>query len=641
MKKTTPVKAAALAEVWPLSPLQEGLLFHTSFDTGGPDVYALQTVISIDGPLDPERFRASWQALLNRHAALRASFHQRKSGAPVQLIAHEVDLPWQTTDLSDLAEAEQTAEAAALAARERAHRLDVTVAPLLRLLLIRLTDERHQLVLTTHHLLLDGWSMPVLLAELAEIYAAGGEARTLPPAAAYRDYLAWLSRQDKDAARAAWQRELAGTDGPTLVAAEDRRRAAVLPREHTLDMSETATATLTGLAREHGLTVNTVVQGAWALVLARLTRRADVVFGATVAGRPPELPGVETMVGLLINTLPVRVRLQPEQSVLDMLGALQERQTALLSHQHLGLAEVQRVAGPGAGFDTLVVYESFPRAPEKPDRRETYTISGGATQQATNYPLTVGVTPHDRLRIELAYRPDLFDEEQADRIGRRLVRVLEQIAADPRARLSDIDVLIAGERALVVGEWNDTNRPVGSATVPELFTGWAVRAPESVAVRCGSETLSYGELEARANQLARFLRGQGVGTESRVGLRLARGVDMVVAVLGVWKAGAAYVPLDPEYPADRLAFMVADSGAALVIDEEWLAGAAEAITAESGERLDVSFDADRLAYVIYTSGSMGRPKGVAVAHAGVANLVAAMGPVLGAGPGEVTLQFAS
>ncbi|GHI33461.1 hypothetical protein Sdagh_51910 [Streptomyces daghestanicus] len=639
VKKPSPVKAAALAEVWPLSPLQEGLLFHTSFDAGGPDVYALQTVISIDGPLDPDRFRDSWQALLNRHAALRASFHQRKSGTPVQLIAHQADLPWQTTDLSDLAEDGRTAEAARLAAQERAHRLDVSVAPLLRLLLIRLTDTHHQLVMTTHHLLLDGWSMPVLLDELARIYAAGGTARALPPAAAYRDYLAWLSRQDKDEARAAWQREMAGTDEPTLVAAEGRRRAAALPREHTLELSETATATLTGLAREHGLTVNTVVQGAWALVLARLTRRDDVVFGATVAGRPPELPGAETMVGLLINTLPVRVPLRPEQAVLDMLTALQRRQTALLPHQHLGLAEIQRVAGPGAGFDTLVVYESFPRAPEKPERPETYTISGGATQQATNYPLTVGVTPHDRLRIEVAYRPDLFDARQADRIGHRLARVLEQIAADPRVRLGEIDVLDADERARVLTEWNAREEPVGSATVVELVAEWAARTPEAVAVRCGSVELSYAELDARANRLGRLLRECGVGVESRVGLRLPRGVDVVVAIVAVWKAGAAYVPLDPEYPAERLAFMAADSGAALVIDEAWLADAA--VAAQSDAPLGVAVGSDQLAYVIYTSGSTGRPKGVAVAHGGLVNLVAAMGPVLGAGPGEVTLQFAS
>ncbi|MEV2250526.1 amino acid adenylation domain-containing protein [Streptomyces sp. NPDC050147] len=638
---TTP-KANALAEVWPLSPLQEGLLFHTSFDGEGPDVYALQTVISIAGPLDPECFRASWQALLDRHAALRASFHERKSGAPVQLIARTVQLPWQETDLSGLAEPERTARAAELAAQEHAKRLDLAAAPLLRLLLIRLADQRHQLVLTTHHILMDGWSMPVLLNELATVYAAGGDTRTLPPVAGYRGYLAWLNRQDKAAARAAWQAELTGVEEPTLVTTADRKRTAVLPRECRLDLSGPATRALTELARTQGLTVNTVVQGAWALVLARLARRTDVVFGATVAGRPAELPGAESMVGLLINTLPVRVRLRPELPVLELLTGLQQRQSELMAHQHLGLAEIQRAAGPGAGFDTLVVYESFPRAPEpRGDRTETYTISGGETRQATNYPLTVGVTPHDRLRIELAYRPDLCEAMEAERIAARLVRVLEQVAADPLVRVGEIELLAAGERARVVGEWNATARPVGSETLVERIRAWAVRAPDAVAVRCGSEAVSYGELEARSNRLARYLRRQGVRSESRVGLRLSRGVEMVVSMLAVWKAGGAYVPLDPEYPADRLEFMTVDSGASVVIDAEWLDEARAEIAWEADGPLEASADLDQLAYVIYTSGSTGRPKGVAVAHRGVANLVEAMGPVLGAGPGEVTLQFAS
>ncbi|MEV0643414.1 amino acid adenylation domain-containing protein [Streptomyces sp. NPDC050619] len=639
---STGAKGNALAEVWPLSPLQEGLLFHTSFDGEGPNVYALQTVISITGPLDPARFRASWQALLDRHAALRASFHERKSGAPVQLIARKVRLPWRETDLSGVAEAERTARAAELAAQEHAKRLDLSAAPLLRLLLIRLADQQHQLVLTTHHILMDGWSMPVLLDELAAVYAADGDSRTLPPAAGYRDYLAWLNRQDKAAARAAWQTELAGAEEPTLVAAADPKRTAVLPQECRLDLSEPATRALTELARTHGLTVNTVVQGAWALVLARLARRRDVVFGATVAGRPAELPGAESMVGLLINTLPVRVRLRPELPVLKLLTGLQQRQSELMAHQHLGLAEIQRAAGPGAGFDTLVVYESFPRAPEpRRDRTETYTISGGETRQATNYPLTVGVTPHDRLRIELAYRPDLFEEREAERIVRRLVRVLEQVVADPRVRVSEIELLGADEWARVVGEWNATARPVGSETVVERIGARAVGAPGVVAVRCGSEVVSYGELEVWSNRLAWYLRRQGVRGEWRVGLRLPRGVDMVVSMLAVWKAGGAYVPLDPEYPADRLEFMTVDSGASVVIDAEWLAEARAAVAAESGLPLEAALDPDQLAYVIYTSGSTGRPKGVAVPHRGVANLVEAMGSVLGAGPGEVTLQFAS
>ncbi|MCF3125508.1 non-ribosomal peptide synthetase, partial [Streptomyces arenae] len=338
--------------MWPLSPLQEGLLFHADFDDHGPDVYAVQFTLDIEGPVDAGRLRTSWDALLDRHAALRASFHRRKSGEAVQLITRNVTVPWREADLRGHTEPERTAQAAELAERERAERLDLAVPPLLRLLLIRLGARRYRLVVTSHHLLMDGWSMPVLLNELSEVYAAGGDSSVLKRSASYGDYLLWLGRQDKDAARAAWRAELAGADEPTLMAPTASSGTPVLPDETVVRLPERTTRDLVTLARAHGLTVNTVVQGAWALVLARLAGRTDVVFGATVAGRPAELPGVEAMVGLLINTLPVRVRLDGGQPVVDMLARLQERQSALIAHQHLGLSEIQRLAGPGAVFDT-------------------------------------------------------------------------------------------------------------------------------------------------------------------------------------------------------------------------------------------------------------------------------------------------
>uniref|UniRef100_UPI000A84ECDF condensation domain-containing protein n=2 Tax=Streptomyces TaxID=1883 RepID=UPI000A84ECDF len=361
-----PARGSALAGVWPLSPLQEGLLFHADFDDHGPDVYAVQFTLDIEGPVDAGRLRTSWDALLDRHAALRASFHRRKSGEAVQLITRNVTVPWREADLRGHTEPERTAQAAELAERERAERLDLAVPPLLRLLLIRLGARRYRLVVTSHHLLMDGWSMPVLLNELSEVYAAGGDSSVLKRSASYGDYLLWLGRQDKDAARAAWRAELAGADEPTLMAPTASSGTPVLPDETVVRLPERTTRDLVTLARAHGLTVNTVVQGAWALVLARLAGRTDVVFGATVAGRPAELPGVEAMVGLLINTLPVRVRLDGGQPVVDMLARLQERQSALIAHQHLGLSEIQRLAGPGAVFDTLVVYENYPAPPQEP-----------------------------------------------------------------------------------------------------------------------------------------------------------------------------------------------------------------------------------------------------------------------------------
>ncbi|MDN0200180.1 condensation domain-containing protein, partial [Streptomyces sp. S.PNR 29] len=605
MTSSTASQGAALAEIWPLSPLQEGLLFHSGFDDNGPDVYAVQFDLAVDGPLDAERLRASWQALLTRHAALRASFQRRKNGKAVQLITRNVPLPWRQADLSHLAEPDLSEQAGKLAAQERAERMDLTVPPLLRLLLIRLGEHRHRLIVTSHHLLMDGWSMPVLLGELAAVYEAGGDASGLRRAASYGEYLAWLNRQDKDAARAAWRTELAGLDEPTLVAPSDRGGEPVLSAESYVELSAGTTRALADWARTHGLTVNTVVQGAWALVLARLARRTDVVFGATVAGRPAELPGAESMVGLLINTLPVRVPLDGAQPMVEMLTRLQERQSRLIDHQHLGLAEIQRIAGPGAVFDTLVVFENYPTSDAGRSAPGMPTFSASAGQQATNYPLTLGVLVTDRLQARVTYRPDLFDQERAAEVGQRLVRVLERIvASDPEVPVGRVDVLDESERSRVTVSWNDTAGAVPDGSVPELFARWAGRSPGAVAVRCGQEALTYGELEVRANRLARYLVGLGVGREARVGLCLPRSVEMVVAELAVWKAGGAFVPLDPEYPADRLAFMVADSGVRVVVGSgvvpfggvPWVAPDDPEVQAQSGEALGLIPVPDQLAY---------------------------------------------
>ncbi|MGX2997535.1 amino acid adenylation domain-containing protein [Streptomyces sp. JNUCC 64] len=645
-----------LVDVWPLSPLQEGMLFHVAYDEDGPDVYQSRRVLALDGPLDTGRLRSSWEALVARHAALRASFHECATGESVQVVARTAALPWHEVDLSRLPAAEAAAEADRLAAAEADQRFDLTRAPLLRLLLIRLAEDRHRLVVSSHHIVLDGWSTPVVLNEVGAVYAAGGDPSGLPRTHSYGEYLAWLGRQDKTAAREAWRNELAGAEESTLVAPADPGRAPVDPEQTSIDLTRETTQGLAALARAHGLTVNTVVQGAWALVLARLAGRDDVVFGATVAGRPAELPGVESIVGLFINTLPVRVRLDGARSVLETLTDLQDRQTKLMSHQHVGLAEIQGIAGPGASFDTMLMFENYPRnalglsAPDRDDA--SVSITQLSTVAGTHYPLAVGIAPADRLQIRLTYRPDLFSGAEAAAVGRRLARVLEQVVADPSARVASVEVLEVAERAAVVSEWNDTDRAVLGGSLLDLFGGHVKTSPEAVAVRSGTDALSYAELDARSDRLARFLVAAGVGRERAVGLCLPRGVDVVVGELAVWKAGGAFVPLDPEYPADRLRYMVENSGATVVL-----------ATAETLDRVPSGTDArvvlleevpdddstalpgvtgpDQLAYVICTSGSTGRPKGVAVGHRGVVNLVGAMGPALGAGPGVVTLQFAS
>ncbi|MFD6309041.1 condensation domain-containing protein, partial [Streptomyces sp. NPDC060223] len=438
-----------IEDIWPLAPLQEGLLFHAKFDERARDVYVEQRVLELAAPLDTEVLRASWQALLDRHASLRASFRQPAGASRlVQAILAGVILPWSEVDLSD--HPDPAAEAERLAEAERDRGFDVAVPPLLRLVLIRMGGPRFQLVITMHHLVLDGWSLPILFQELSEVYAAGGDAGGLPPVTPYRDYLAWLERQDRDTARAAWADALAGVTEPSLVAPVDRGTEPVPPQHVVEPLGQEQAEALREVARVHGLTVNTVVQGAWGWLVGLLTGRRDVVFGATVSGRPAGIPGVERMLGLFINTLPVRVTLDPARSFLDTLADTQARQTGLMDHQHLGLAEVQRAAGPGATFDTLLVFENFLRDAAGPPSPGGLDVVGVESADAAHYPLILAVLPDADMSLRLDYRPDLFDEASARGLVARLVRVLEQVAVDPGVRVGAIEVLSDAERGLVL-----------------------------------------------------------------------------------------------------------------------------------------------------------------------------------------------
>ncbi|MFK4071528.1 amino acid adenylation domain-containing protein [Streptomyces sp. NPDC029674] len=673
------------ADVWPLSPLQEGMLFHATYDGEGPDAYQSQRVLAVDGPLDARRLRAAWEALIARHDALRAGFHRLASGEAVQVVARSVELPWREVDLTALDRTEALAEAERLAGNEAAERLDLTAAPLLRLLLIRLGAEQHRLVVTSHHIVADGWSTPVMLNEVAAAYAAheprtaDGTAPVPGRTASYGDYLAWLEVQDKEAARAAWRAELAGADAPTLVAPADLGGGLVLSEECSVRLSEEATRAINGLARSQGLTVNTVMQGAWALVLARLARRTDVVFGTTVAGRPPEIPGIESMIGLFINTLPVRVRLDAGQPVRTLLSQLQERQAALMPHQHTGLAEIQALGGPGAVFDTMLMIENYPRNTSRlsgPDQADhapgqasaPVTLTQLSSQAGTHYPLAIGVVPDDRIEIRVTYRPDVVEGQRALQVGRQLMRVLEQFAADPALRVSDIDVLETAERTAVVERWNDTGHPVPTGTLGELFDAQVRRSPDAPAViGAYRQQWSYAELGRAADRVASELRARGVRRGHLVGVVMERSMDVVAVLLGVARAGAAFVPVDPAYPAERIAHVLADADPALVVcttttepvlpkgdatrwvfDAPASASAVSAASTRNATRPTGSSACDMEdpavedpAYVIYTSGSTGEPKGVVVTHGGIGNLATGQIERFAVRPDSRVLQLAS
>ncbi|MFD4530457.1 condensation domain-containing protein, partial [Streptomyces sp. NPDC058470] len=427
-------------EVLPLTPLQEGLLFHALYDEQTRDVYVEQMILGLNGALHVRALRASWDAMLGRHAVLRAGFHRLPGmEQPVQVIARRAVLPWREEDLSGLDRDAAQAEAERLENEERARRFDLEEPPLIRVLLLKLGEDRHRMVITLHHIVMDGWSLPVLVRELWAAYAEGGDVGGLAPVTPYREHLSWLSRQDRHAAREAWLGALAGVDEPTLVAPMGQKSVPSPTGTVITEPGDELAGALRNLARRHGLTLNTVVQAAWALVVGQLAGRRDVVFGATVAGRPSEIAGMENMLGLFINTIPVRVRFDPAQTVGAMLAELQAQQSALLDHQHLGLTEIQRLAGPGATFDTLMAFENYRAGASGPP--EPLTLTETVVRESTNFPLALGVNPIGELKLRIDHQLDVFDADTVRALSGRLVRVLEQFAADPQVRVSEIDVL--------------------------------------------------------------------------------------------------------------------------------------------------------------------------------------------------------
>ncbi|MGX1315217.1 amino acid adenylation domain-containing protein/non-ribosomal peptide synthase protein (TIGR01720 family) [Streptomyces calvus] len=594
-----------LADVLPLSPLQEGMVFHSVFDEGAPDVYTLQVAVEFEGAIDAAALRSAAAALLGRHDSLRAGFLVDGLSRPVQAVFAEVRPDWTEAEAHDEAGLDR------LMTRERERRFDLTRPPLVRFLLVRTGRDRSCLVLTAHHAVLDGWSLPLVLRELLELYRDGS---ALPPARPYRDHLAWLAAQDQSAAEAAWAGALAGLEEASRVVTADAGRRPVVPDRVEFGLTADETDRLTARARSLGVTLNSVVQAAWGLVLSRLLGRTDVVFGVTVAGRPADLPGVEDRVGLFINTLPLRLRVRPQEPLGDLLVRLQAEQTRLLDHQHLGLARIQRAAGLGDLFDTSMVFENYPL-----DSGEFRALAGEAglrlagarSRSAMHYTYGLVAKPGEELRFRLDYQPDLVDRASAEAVAGRLLRVLETVTAEPGLAAGRVDVLSGAERDLVLSTWNDTTRDVSVAALPQLVEQQAVRTPDAPAVYEGASVLTYAELNGRANRLARLLIEHGAGPERFVAVKLPRSVDLLVALLAVAKSGAAYVPVDPLYPAERIARVLADTGPVLVVDEEWLAGA-DVDGCAAGNLPAVRPDAP--AYVIFTSGSTGRPKGVVVEH---------------------------
>ncbi|CAN7202561.1 amino acid adenylation domain-containing protein [Bradyrhizobium sp. LjRoot220] len=657
-------------DIYPLSPMQQGMLFHALRD-GVDDVYVNQVGLEMFG-FDAGKLKAAWQVVSDRHAALRTGFvWEHLPGSAQQVVHRHVAVPFVEEDWRDRAAALErsggleTALADA-SRRERESGFDVSRPPLQRVCLIRLDDTRHWLIWTHHHIFIDGWSSARLIAEVLQ-HVSGGTLRAVQ--GNYRDYIAWLRGRDHAGAATFWRDALEKLDAPTLLAnaLPSRDREAAGHASIALAVSAELTERLKSVAKRERVTLNTLTQAAWAQLLRRHSGQGAVCFGVTVSGRPAELAGSEEMVGLFINTLPIIDAPNPQASVGDWLRQLQEQNLALREHGWTPLYEIQRLAGHAGQtlFDSILVFENYPV-----DEALRRTGEGGPRLgrvehvTPTNYALALAVfAGADALKLEFNYDRTRFDGTGILRLRDGLRGLLEQIVANAERPLGNLG-LPDNDEARQVLNWSGAAALAASRSSPYVgvvahIEARAAQAPSSVALVWGAESVSYGELNARANRLARRLRRWGIGPDRLVGLALTRSPDMMVALLAVLKAGGAYLPLDPDYPDDRLAHMLRDSATRLVLSERALLQRLAPVLRETGiealrldepqqwragddaSNLDIEIHPDSLAYVIYTSGSTGTPKGVAVSHGPLAMHCEAIGRLYAMSAGDREFQSAS
>jgi amino acid adenylation domain-containing protein len=625
-----------------LSPMQQGMLFHHQLEPGsGVDIE--QMACSLREDLDVGTFKKAWDFVVARHQALRTSFQWEGKEEPLQYVHSSVKLPFELKDWQHLPADKQQNEFAEYLKRDRKKGFDLTEAPLMRVALFRVGEADYQAVWTFHHIIADGRSHPVILGEVFSVYDAichGGNP-CLQQARSYEDYIQWLSRQDFQKSEQFWRNLLKGFNAPNAIGtfqADGRSDDKYTEyAEHELRISEQATTALRALAQENHLTLNTVVQGAWALLLSRYSGEEDVVFGTVRAGRNWADEAAASMVGLFINTVPLRVRVSPEKSLIPWLKDIRQLQIDTREHENTPLVDIQGWSNVPRGmslFESLFVFDNYDLTALLQSRGESWHAREFRLIEKTGYPLTIYGYAESALLLKISYDSGRFDSDTIKRTLGHLKSLLEAAAQDPARSLAMLPLLTDSERHQLLVEWNATEVDYPrDKRLHELFEAQAERTPDSVAVVYEGEELTYRELNNRTNQLGHYLQKLGVGPDVFVGVFMERSLEMVIAIYGIVKAGGAYVPLDPEYPPDRVAFMAKDTrvpvlltqkhlvtklihsdARVICLDSEW-----STIAGETSDNFNNGTTAENLAYVIYTSGSTGLPKGVMNTHRGICN----------------------
>ncbi|MCZ8521907.1 MULTISPECIES: non-ribosomal peptide synthetase [Paenibacillus] len=630
-----------LENIYPLTPMQKGMWFHHTLDREATAYFEV-TRFRLRGELDVEAFSLSWNRLAQRHEALRTGFYGGWRGEPLQLVYREKPVGFAYEDLRGLTAEQQELRLAEIEAADKLQGFDLEKDALMRVTVTRTEEQGYHVLWTSHHIIMDGWCLPLIAGELLETYRAlvGGGAPELSEAPSYARYIEWLEHQDSEAAGSYWQGLLSGYEGQTVLPhANTPKPGDVYEPVHTeCRLNPALSGRLSAVAREYQVTLNTLMQAVWGILLQKYNGTDDVVFGGVVSGRPADIQGIEEMIGLFINTIPVRVACSPEESAAEVMKKLQESALASARYDTYPLYEIQaRTAQKQSLISHVVAFENYPMDEQlvqaAGEENGELRITDVEVAEQTNYDFTLMIIPGDEIRVHADYNGSVFERSGIERLMGHLVHVLGQIASNPHIPVGELELSTEPEVSEIMEIFNDTDADYpGDATIHGLFEQQAQRTPDAVAVIFEGESLTYRELDRRANRLAHTLRSLGAGPDGLVGLMARRSLDMIVGIIAILKSGGAYVPIDPEYPEERIAYMLQDSGAKLLLvqrelqeqaafegtvilldDERSYAGPEDSPQSGAGP--------EHLAYVIYTSGTTGKPKGTLIEHRNVARLL--------------------
>ena len=639
---TTDIKKN-IEDILELTPMQQGMLFHTLYNEGS-DAYIEQFILDLEGEINEEIFRKSWEYVISRHQALRSSFRWKGIPKPVQIVEKEVTVEWTNEDWSKNSDEIFEDKFIQLRLKDRQNLFDMEKAPLTRFVLIKSAPSSFRLLWTFHHILMDGWSYPVLIGEVLRAYTsiAGGVTPAFENPVPYKSYISWLNKQDKISAEAFWRKELSGFSAPAHIkghAASKDETESIGSQEGIKFFSEEFTTRLIEFARKNQVTLSTLIQAAWALVISSYSGEKDIIYGGTVSGRPSDLPNVERIVGLFINTLPVRIRIDTNENISSWLKSIQSKYVEREQFSYSSLADIQQWSELPANtklFDNILVFENYPTDPSLVDSSSSLKVVHISAFEKTNYPLAILAAPGKRLKLTVAYDENVYRDEFAEGILNSIEGALGSIISDSSQKVGDVSLLTQEKKIEIVEKWNDTSSPLPQEnSVKELFESLTAEHSNDIALEFGNQSMTYRELHEQSNRLANFLVSIGVKEDTFVGISVERSFDMIVSLIAIFKAGAAYLPLDKSYPAERIEYMINDSGVKFIITKRSDSGTlpdteariiyiddeSSEINKQSSDTPEVMPSPESAAYMIYTSGSTGRPKGVIMHNKALVNLL--------------------